>query len=132
MKTETGYIVFAHGSRVESANDAVRRVAGDFSRREGGSPAETAFLEGGTPDLAGAVAALAARGVSDIVVLPYFLTLGTHMQRDLPKLVEGALEGHPGITIVVAPPLDGHPALVEALADRAAQLDRTAGRAPGR
>jgi sirohydrochlorin ferrochelatase len=127
MKTETGYIVFAHGSRVESANDAVRRVAGDFSRREGGSPTEAAFLEGGTPDLGGAVAALAGRGVKNVVVLPYFLTLGTHMQRDLPKLVERALADHPGITITVAPPLDGHPALLDALADRAAQFQGTAG-----
>ena len=106
---------------MESANEAVRRVAADFTRREGGSPAETAFLELGTPDLAGAVAALAQRGVKDVVVLPYFLTLGTHMQRDLPKLVESALEGHPEMTIAVAPPLDGHPGLIEALVDRAAE-----------
>ncbi len=121
MKPATGYIVFAHGSRMESANEAVRRVAADFTRREGGSPAETAFLELGTPDLAGAVAALAQKGVKDVVVLPYFLTLGTHMQRDLPKLVESALEGHPEMTIAVAPPLDGHPGLIEALVDRAAE-----------
>jgi len=37
---------------------------------------ETAFLEGGTPDLRGAVETLAARGVTHIVVIPYFLTLG--------------------------------------------------------
>lgn len=122
MNQETGYIVFAHGSRMESANEAVRKVAADFSRREGGSPAETAFLELGTPDLAGAVAALAQRGVKEVVVLPYFLTLGTHMQRDLPKLVQDALSGHPDMTIAVAPPLDGHPGLVDALVDRAAEF----------
>jgi sirohydrochlorin ferrochelatase len=125
MNKQTGYVIFAHGSRMESANEAVRKVAADFSQREGGSPAETAFLELGTPDLAGAVAALAQRGVKDIVVLPYFLTLGTHMQRDLPKLVEGALAGHPEISIVVAPPLDGHPGLVEALVDRASEFSRS-------
>ena len=125
MTTQTGYIVFAHGSRVESANQAVRKVAADFAHSKGAGLAEPAFLEIGMPDLAGAVAALAQRGIKDIVVLPYFLTLGTHMQRDLPKLVEEALAGHPGMTISVAPPLDGHPALIEALMDRAAAFERT-------
>jgi sirohydrochlorin ferrochelatase len=119
MKSETGYILFGHGSSVESANDAVRAVARNFARRGGHGAVETAFLEGGKPDLAGAVAALAGRGIADIVVIPYFLTLGTHLQRDLPKLVEQARAAHTGVTIAVTPPLDGHPALLEALADRA-------------
>jgi sirohydrochlorin ferrochelatase len=128
MKNSNGYIVFAHGSRIESANEAVRKVASDFAQRKRDAPAEAAFLEGGLPDLAGAVAALAERGVTEIVVLPYFLTLGTHMQRDLPKLVERAVAAHPGIAITVAPPLDGHPALLEALFDRAVEFDVTTGR----
>lgn len=128
MKSETGYIVFAHGSSVESANDAVRAVAGEFAQRSGSSAVEVAFLEGGRPDLAGAVTALAQRGVSNIVVIPYFLTLGTHLQRDLPKLVDRALASHPGVKIAVTPPLDGHSALLEALLDRAAGADRAAQR----
>jgi sirohydrochlorin ferrochelatase len=117
----TGFIVFAHGSSVASANDAVRAVAAEFGRRGAYAAVEAAFLEGGQPDLAGAVAMLAGRGFGRIVVIPYFLTLGTHLQRDLPKLVERAREAHRGIVIEVTPPLDGHPALLEALADRAAR-----------
>jgi sirohydrochlorin ferrochelatase len=119
MKSETGYILFGHGSSVESANDAVRAVAANFAQRGGHHAVETAFLEGGRPDLAGAVALLAGRGIADIVVIPYFLTLGTHLQRDLPKLVDEARAAHAGVQIAVTPPLDGHPALLEALADRA-------------
>lgn len=120
MKNETGYIVFAHGSSVASANDAVCAVAAEFARREGHSAVQVAFLEGGRPDLAGAVDLLAKRGIADIVVIPYFLTLGTHLQRDLPKLVEHARAAHAEVRIEVTPPLDGHPALLTALADRAA------------
>ena len=119
MTSETGYILFGHGSSVESANDAVRTVAANFARRGGYRAVEAAFLEGGRPDLAGAVAALAGRGIANIVVIPYFLTLGTHLQRDLPKLADAARAAHPGLKIAVTPPLDGHPALLEALADRA-------------
>ena len=81
---------------------------------------ETAFLEA-APRLHDAVAKLAAAGAEEVLVLPYFLTLGIHLQRDLPKLV-GDLSREHGITIRVAPPLDGHPQLSRILTDRAAGL----------
>ena len=115
----TGFIVFAHGSRIESANEAVRAVSAQLAAA-GSHVVETAFLELGQPDLAGAVAHLAERGAERIVVLPYFLTLGTHMQRDLPKLAAEASARQGGIPVTIAPPLDGHPALVNVLLDRAA------------
>ncbi len=114
----TGFIVFAHGSRVESANQAVRDIA-DRMATAGGHLVEPSFLELGEPDLAGAAKRLVARGVSRIVVIPYFLTLGTHMQRDLPKLVRKAAETLGGVEMHVTSPLDGHPALLDALLDRA-------------
>ncbi|HEY6389893.1 MAG TPA: CbiX/SirB N-terminal domain-containing protein [Bryobacteraceae bacterium] len=114
----TGFIVFAHGSRMESANQAVRDIA-DRMAKAGDHQVEPSFLELGEPDLAGAAKRLAARGVSRIVVIPYFLTLGTHLQRDLPKLVREAAASIGTVEIKVTPPLDGHPALLEALLDRA-------------
>jgi sirohydrochlorin ferrochelatase len=114
----TGYIVFAHGSSIESANEAVRAVAAEMARRGGLDTVEAAFLEGGKPDLAGALEAMADK-VSRVVVVPYFLTLGLHLQRDLPRLIEKVKTAHPGLAIEVTPPLDQHPAMVEALLDRA-------------
>jgi sirohydrochlorin ferrochelatase len=121
----TGYIVFAHGSSIESANDAVRAVAGEMARRGGYEAVETAFLEGGTPDLRGAVDVLAGCGITQIIVIPYFLTLGLHLQRDLPRLVEEIRGVHPGIEVQVAPPLDGHPAMLDALLGRAREATQT-------
>ena len=120
----TGFVVFAHGSRIESANQAVRDTAGRLARAGGFEHVEAAFLELGTPDLDGAVARLAARGVRRIVVLPYFLTLGLHLERDLPRLLEHASKAHPELDIRMAPPLDGHEALVNVLLDRAHDADR--------
>jgi sirohydrochlorin ferrochelatase len=113
-----GYIIFAHGSRVESANNAVRDLVDKFSRA-GGHLAEAAFLELAEPSLAQAVERLARRGASELVVIPYFLTLGTHLQRDLPRLVSEAGAALAPVTISIAPPLDGHPALLTAVLDRA-------------
>jgi len=113
-----GIIVFAHGSRVESANQAVRAVAADLSRATG-DRVEAAFLELGRPDLAGAAARLVEAGVDQITVIPYFLTLGLHMERDLPPLIASISNTYNGLSIAVTPPLDGHPALVQVLLDRA-------------
>ena len=114
----TGFIVFAHGSRIESANQAVRDVAAQMAA-SGQHVVEAAFLELGQPDLAGATGQLIAGGAKRIVVIPYFLTLGTHMQRDLPRLARDASDAHGGIELQITAPLDGHPALVQALLDRA-------------
>jgi sirohydrochlorin ferrochelatase len=115
----TGYVIFAHGSSVESANDAVRAVVAQASAAGDLEPCETAFLEGGRPGLSDAVAAVAARGASEVVVIPYFLTLGLHLQRDLPELVRAVERNVPGVSIRVTAPLDGHPALSAILVQRA-------------
>ncbi len=114
----TAFVVFAHGSRVESANQAVRTVAAEMAQR-GGYPVEAAFLELGSPNLSEAVGRLVEEGAARIIVIPYFLTLGTHLQRDLPKLVRAAAARYEDLEITVTPPLDGHPALLTALLDRA-------------
>ena len=111
--------MFGHGSSLESANDAVRAMAAELQVRQGYEAVQTAFLEGGQPDLRGAIDHLAAQGVEHVIVIPYFLTLGMHLQRDLPRLLEEIRGVHPGLVIRVTPPLDGHPALIDALLGRA-------------
>ena len=113
-----GIVVFGHGSSVQSANEAVESVAYEAARQGGWELFQTAFLEA-FPYLSDAVAKLAQSGAEEIIVLPYFLTLGIHLQRDLPKLIEELSQKH-GLKIRVAPPLDGHPHLSRILADRAA------------
>lgn len=115
----TGIIVFGHGSRIESANQSVRDAARALAQAGGFDHVEPAFLELGTPDLAGAVSLLAAQGIRRITVIPYFLTLGTHLERDLPRLVKDISRDNNGLEITVTLPLDGHPGLVAALLDRA-------------
>jgi sirohydrochlorin ferrochelatase len=120
VAVNTGIVIFAHGSSVPSANAAVSAItqataaAGAFER------VETAFLEA-RPSLAEAVAVLAASGVTRILVIPYFLTLGMHLQRDLPALIEQLAQAYQDVEIRIAPPLDGHPALVQILIERAQQ-----------
>ena len=114
-------IVFAHGSRIREANDAVRRVAGQVAERCAVGLWEAAFLELAEPSLESAVRTLADRGARKILVTPYFLMMGVHLQRDLPRILAAISEQHPGIALTASPPLDGHPALIDILADRVGQ-----------
>jgi|SRR5271166_5016453 len=118
----TAFVVFAHGSRIEAANEAVRAVSSDLARvlaPTSDPMVESAFLELGNPDLPGAVEKLIARGADRIVVIPYFLTLGRHVERDLPRIVQDLSNQHSGVKIEVTPPLDGHPSLLQILLERA-------------
>jgi sirohydrochlorin ferrochelatase len=114
----TGIIVFAHGSRLEPANESVRAVARQLAAAGRFEAVESAFLELGEPSLEGAVEALAARGIHDILVVPYFLTLGIHLERDLPRIINQIADKFGHVKIRATPPLDGHSALVGAMLDR--------------
>lgn len=119
MMRKTGYVIFAHGSTVEAANRAVDIVAAQASREAGFDLYSSAFLDCAHPTLPEAVRDLVSRGASDVIVVPYFLTLGIHMQRDLPALVQELEKETPGLSIRVTAPLDGHPALSRIVAERA-------------
>ena len=119
----TGIIVFAHGSRIEAANQAVRLAATDLARAFDRAMVEAAFLELGHPDLEEAAGLLAARGVERLIIIPYFLTPGLHLERDLPPLIERISNKYKGIEVLVTASLDGHPGLVEIMADRARTIE---------
>ncbi len=114
----TGVVVFGHGSSVASANEAVMRVAAESAKAGGFALCETAFLEV-SPTLREATARLVEQGAEEVLVIPYFLTLGIHLQRDLPAIVNELREDFGGIPMRVTPPLDGHPALSGIVVDRA-------------
>ncbi len=118
----TGIAIFAHGSSVDTANEAVRRFTAGLARHGQFELIETSFLELGKPDLPEAVRRLTERGATQVVVVPYFLTLGIHLKRDLPRIVNELRNIYPGIRFEIAEPMDGHPALLEVLLDRAKEV----------
>lgn len=114
----TGILLFAHGSRVEEANRGVHelaervQIAGDLAY------VRAAFLEIAQPDLDTAVAEGVEAGMKRLIVVPYFLTTGTHLKRDLPELVARQQQKHPGLSIEVSDSLQGHPLMPSLILDR--------------
>jgi sirohydrochlorin cobaltochelatase len=120
-RPDDALIVFAHGSTVPEANAAVESVARTAAEASGLRLWQAAFLELAEPSLDAAVANLAAAGAKRIVVTPYFLVMGVHLQQDLPRLLVAAAAARPDLEILATAPLGGHPALATVLAERAAE-----------
>ncbi len=118
---KTGYIVFAHGSRLEEANVQVRAVARRMAESGRFELVEVAFLDCVPPTLLDSIGTAVGRGAERVVVIPYFLTEGRHTAKDLPRIAAEASRIYQNIKIEITPTLDGHPALEEILVERARQ-----------
>lgn len=93
-------LIIAHGSRKQSSNDEVAQLA----QRTAESTSEFeivchGFLELTTPDVPTTIQSAIDQGATRIVVMPYFLAAGYHVQEDLPGLLETARRQHPEIDI---------------------------------
>lgn len=82
-------LIVGHGSRLKGFDKPVRALARDLVR-EGWSPVECAFLEITSPTVEEGLQALVKKGARDIRILPYFLLIGRHVMRDLPRLVSSS------------------------------------------
>ncbi len=124
-----GILLFAHGSPVEEANRGVH----DLARRiEAAGPyryVRAAFLDGGEPDLLGGVMKAAGAGLERLIIIPYFLTVGLHLRRDLPKLISAAQEKHPDFEITVGQSLEGHPLMPSIILGRVQEVLQDTGAA---
>ena len=106
-------VLFAHGSRDPEWARPFEAIARALSED---SPVGLAYLEQMKPDLAEAVAALAAAGARSIRVVPLFLGSGAHVKHDLPRLVAAAREAHAGLQLTLEPPIGEQPAVLAAIA----------------
>ena len=106
----------AHGSRRESSNDEVRRVAALLAQQAGDryQMVHAAFLELAEPLIPAGVQCCIDNGMEEVVVLPHFLSAGRHVVEDIPAEV-AKVNNSTGATIRVAPHLGAAPGLLELL-----------------
>jgi sirohydrochlorin cobaltochelatase len=117
-----GLILFAHGARDPRWAEPFEAVAARVRAAHPGAAVRLAFLELMQPGLPQAGAELAAAGCTRIDVLPLFLGAGGHVRRDLPLLVDGLRQAHPGVHWRLAPVVGELPAVVQAMAEAAGAL----------
>lgn len=96
-----GLILFAHGARAASWAVPFDRLREQTAARVPECEVALAFLELMTPNLPDTVAAMQARGIDEITVVPVFLGQGGHLLRDLPALCDTIRAAYPGLGLKV-------------------------------
>lgn len=93
-------VILAHGSRVPETSDTVKELAEHVKIRSKDEFAMTgyAFLQFAKPELEETLETLIEKGATEIVVAPFFLFAGHHMQHDLPEALDKMKERYPEVT----------------------------------
>lgn len=113
-------LLIAHGSRHPAANDDLHHVAEEL-RCRGHGIVVAAFLELAEPSIDDGGRQCVERGASRIVLVPYFLSPGVHVRRDLTAARDRLAAAFPAIDFRLAEPLGRHPLLLDVVARRVAE-----------
>ncbi len=109
-------VLFAHGARDPRWAEPFAAVAERLRDAAPGCRVALAFLELMRPDLAEALADLAAAGATRIDVVPLFLGTGGHVRSDLPPLIADLRGRHPGVDLRLHAPAGESAIVIDALA----------------
>jgi sirohydrochlorin ferrochelatase len=120
--TTTALLLIAHGSQRAEANDDLSHVAAELRRR--GHVVAEAFLELAEPDIDAGARRCVEQGAGRVVLVPYFLSAGVHVRRDLAAARDRLAARHPGVEFRLAEPLGRHPLLTEVVSQRAEEACR--------
>lgn len=84
----------------------------------------TAFLEFATPSLEESMLFCVDKGVTEIVILPYFLASGNHVTRDIPEVVSKVQAVHPQVKMTLKSHLGSASGMVGLLSDMAVNSNK--------
>jgi len=94
-------LLVAHGSRREESNievDSLSKKMLQFNSNQFDN-VMAAFLEFAYPSIPEAIKKCSEMGASRVTVLPYFLSAGVHINRDIPEEVNKASQNFPNLEI---------------------------------
>jgi sirohydrochlorin ferrochelatase len=115
---KTAILMMAHGSRIAEANDAAREVAAMVKEMTDFEIIEVSFRELHNPNIQSGIDACVARGAERILLMPYFLFMGAHVQHDLPEEIAEAKKRYPDLVMEMGGHLGAHRKLAEIEAER--------------
>ncbi|HHY60561.1 MAG TPA: cobalamin biosynthesis protein CbiX [Clostridia bacterium] len=115
-------ILLGHGSRarVDEANRLLEEMVDLLKERVRAGAVLPAWMNSrsGRPGLREVGARLAEEGFTEIIVAPWFLTSGLHIQEDIPAILAELRERYPQVKFVLAKPLGVDPRIADILAER--------------
>lgn len=118
---KTAILLMAHGSRIPEANDAAREIAAMVKQMTGYEIVEVSFREQHLPDIQAGIDACVAQGAQRVLLIPYFLFVGAHVQEDLPEEMAEAKRRYPDVEFAMGTHLGVHRKLAEIVVERIAE-----------
>ena len=120
---QTAVLLIAHGSREPSANDDLIELAQRLSTSGEYPIVEACFLELAEPDIPAGGERCVARGATRVLMVPYFLSAGVHLRRDLTAARDEFTRRYPDVAFVLGPALGPHPLLDSLVVARVRELE---------
>jgi sirohydrochlorin ferrochelatase len=117
-----GLIIICHGSPQAAANEGFVALVDRIAARLGAGNVLPAFFALLRPNIPDRIAELAARGVTRIMLMPYFLFQGQHVGVDIPNILAQCRERFPGVALELLPTLENDPLVEDAVVRRLAPL----------
>jgi len=111
-----GLILFAHGARDPNWAKPFELTAQRAAVQRPDWQVRLAFLEFMPPALDACGDELAARGCTEVDVVPLFLGAGGHVRKDVPRLLRELQARHPGIRWTLQPAVGESDILIDAMA----------------
>jgi sirohydrochlorin ferrochelatase len=123
MDPHTALLLIAHGSRVAEANADLERLAAALRARGPYRVVECSYLELAQPDIAAGAERCVAAGAKRVLLIPYFLSAGVHVTRDLEAARDQLAAQHRTVAFRLADPIGLHPLMAEIVLQRATEAD---------
>jgi len=124
---KTALLIMAHGSRIPEANVAAQQVAEMVREISGFEIVEVAYRELHEPNIQTGIDTCVTRGAERILLMPYFLFMGAHVQSDLPEEIKVAQKRHPALIMAMGGHLGVHRKLAEIESERVAEAVQSLG-----
>ena len=97
-------LLVAHGSRRQESNLEIESLSKKIAKIESKEfdKVMPAFLEFASPSIPEAIKKCSEIGAAKVTILPYFLSAGVHITRDIPNEISEASHNTPDLDIQIA------------------------------
>jgi len=116
---KTCLLVMTHGSRSRDYGLEFDSLLDDIRKRNLYDDVRGCYLQFQEPSLPDAVEMLGRDGFEHVILVPYFLFQGFHIQRDIPEMLRRCEGNYPSMSFSLAAPLGYDPVLTDLVLARA-------------
>jgi sirohydrochlorin ferrochelatase len=123
MLMTTAVLLIAHGSRRAEANHDLIVIADRLRDQGEYSIVVASYLELADPSIPDGARQCVEAGANRVLMMPYFLSAGSHVTRDLERFRNEAAAEFESVTFDLCPPLGLHPLMLDIINDRLSEGD---------